>query len=112
MQHESMAELVIAIYLPLGCSTRSDLRYYTPCMRVKLIVQNEEEAGEVKAIEAPPERLMIEPAKPAVPERFAAAEKALEEQLLREEQEELERERYALIQCICIHLHTTPGSRC
>ena len=68
---------------------------------VGLNVQSVEEAGEVKALEAPPERLMIEPAKPAVSERFAAAEKALEEQLLREEQEELERER-----CVTIHSST------
>lgn len=58
-------------------------------------VQADKDAAPAQqAIDGPPERLMIENGKPQANPRFAAEEKALEEQLLREEEEEIARERY------------------
>ena len=62
-----------------------------------LHLQAENEAAPAQqTIEGPPERLMIENGHATVNPRFAAEEKALEEQLLREEEEEIAKERYGL----------------
>lgn len=53
----------------------------------------EDAAPAQQTIEGPPKRLMLENGKPQVNDRFAVEEKALEEQLLREEEEEIARER-------------------